>query len=58
MVPTRRFFMVAGWRPSAHEATLSIVSVIFRANPDRFSVKIVDSAQNTRAKPRIPLTNL
>jgi hypothetical protein len=31
---------------------------IFYANPDRFSVKIVDSAQNTRAKPRIPLTNL
>jgi hypothetical protein len=38
--------------------TLSIAPPIFCANPDRFSVKIVDSAQNTRAKPRIPLTNL
>jgi hypothetical protein len=46
------------WWARAHQATLSFVLPIFRANPGRFSVKIVDSAQNTRAKPRILLPNL
>ena len=50
--------IAAGWALRAHQATLTFVPVIFYANPDRFSVKIVDSAQNTRAKPRILLTNL
>ena len=50
--------IAAGWALRAHEATLTIVSGIFPAYPGWFSVKIVDSAQNTRAKPRILLTIL
>jgi hypothetical protein len=46
------------WWARAHHATLTIVPGIFPAYPVGFSVKIVDSAQDTRAKLRALLPNL